>query len=297
MTLNQLRAFLAVAAHGTFSAAATHLGMTQPSVSELVKRLEEAYGVRLFTRGTRRLVLTSAGSELMPYAQQADDAASGADRALRSLTSLSGGVATFGLLRNANYYFLSELLQRFHSQHPHVRLRIVGLNSVEVAEAVASGGLEAGLVVLPIDAQGLSVTPLMRDEVLFASADPARTARPATIADLDAQRLILYDAHYGWRDPTRRQLAERAQLQGITLSALMEVEHVESALSIVAGGAGDTILSRAVTLAKGFPDGIHTVGFEEPLYDTIAMVQREGAVLSPATREIARLAKRMLLEH
>jgi DNA-binding transcriptional LysR family regulator len=297
MTLNQLRAFLAVAAHGTFSRAAAHLGMTQPSVSELVKRLEEAYGIRLFTRGTRQLVLTSAGSELLPYAQQASDAAAGADRALRSLTSLTGGVATFGLLRNANYYFLSELLQRFHAQHPHVRLRIVGLNSVEVAEAVASGDLEAGLVVLPIDAEGLSVTPLMRDEVLFASADPARTARPATIADLDSERLILYDAHYGWRDPTRRQLAERAQLQGITLSALMEVEHVESALSVVAGGAGDTILSRAVTLAKGFPDGIHTVPFEEPLYDTIAMVQREGAVLSPATQEIARLAKRMLLEH
>ena len=73
-------------------------------------------------------------------------------------------------------------------------------------------------------------------------------------------------------------------------------EHVETALSIVAGGSGDTIVSRAVTTSKGFPDGLHTVGFEDPLYDTIAMVQREGSVLSPATREIARLARRMLLE-
>jgi DNA-binding transcriptional LysR family regulator len=296
MTLNQLRAFLVVATLGSFTAAAVELQMTQPSVSELIKRMEEHYGVKLFARGARRLVLTPAGTELLPYAQQAVDAAAGADRALRSLTSLSGGVATFGLLRNANYYFLSQLLEKFYERYPRVRLRIIGLNSVEVAEAVAAGDLEAGLVVLPIDSDGLTVTPLMRDEVLFASASAERTARPVTISDLAAANLILYDAHYGWRDPTRRQLAERAQLEGVTLSAQIEVEHVETALSIVAGGAGDTIVSRAVTRSKGFPDGLHTVSFAEPLYDTIAMVQRRGSVLSPATREIARLARRMLLE-
>lgn len=296
MTLNQLRAFLRVAALGTFSAAAADLGMTQPSVSELIRRIEETYGIRLFARGGRRLVLTSAGEQLIPYAQQAVEAAAGADQALRSLTSLAGGVATFGLLRNANYYFLSELLETFHNRYPEVRLRIIGLNSVEVAEAVTAGELEAGLVVLPIDGDGLSVTPLMRDEVLFASADPAKTAQPATIELLASSDLVLYDAHYGWRDPTRRQLAERAQLAGVTLTPRIELEHVETALGIVALGGGDTIVSRAVAESRGFPEGVHTVGFEDPLYDTIAIVQRHGTVLSPATREIARLAKRMLLE-
>lgn len=296
MTLNQLRAFLAAARLGTFSAAAAELRTTQPSVSELIKRMEDHYRVPLFTRGARRLVLTSAGEELLPYAQQAVEAADAADRALRSLTSLEGGVATFGLLRNANYYFLSQLLETFHRQHPQVRLRVIGLNSVQVAEAVTAGDLEAGLVVLPIDGEGLDITPLMRDEVVYVSADPERTRRPVTMADLAGPPLILYDAHYGWRDPTRRQLAERAQLEGVTLSAAIEVEHVESALHIVAGGAGDTVVSRAVAGSRGFPENLHVVGFAEPLYDTIAMVRRHGAVLSPATREIARLARRMLLE-
>jgi DNA-binding transcriptional LysR family regulator len=295
MTLTQLRTFVVVAALGTFSAAARELQMAQPSVSELVKRIEQAYDVSLFLRGGRRLVLTSAGQELLPHAQRAVEAADGADAALRSLTSLTGGVATFGLLRNANYYFLSRLLERFYTRYPDVRLRVIGLNSVEVAEAVASGDLEAGLVVLPIDSEGLEVTPLRRDEVVYASADPARTAEPVTMADLAAASLILYDAHYGWNDPTRRQLAERAQLAGLTLSARIEVEHVESALDLVARGAGDTIVSGAVAAAKSFPEGLHTVPFAEPLYDTIALVQRQGAVLSPATREIARLARRMLL--
>ncbi|RUQ99109.1 LysR family transcriptional regulator [Labedella endophytica] len=297
MTLNQFRAFVAVATLGTFTAAAAFLHMTQPSVSELVKRIEQAYGVDLFTRGPRKLTLTSAGNELLPFARQVVAAADGADAALRSSTSLLGGVATFGLLRNANFYFLSQLLETFHERYPKVRLRIIGQNSVEVADAVASGDLEAGLVVLPVENDGLHVTPLMRDEVVFATADPAKAASPMTIERLAESDLILYDAHYGWRDPTRRQLAGRAQLAGVDLTPVMEVEHVESALSIVARGGGDTIVSRAVARSRVFPDGLHTVGFEEPLWDVIAIVQRRDTVLSPATREIARLARRMMLEH
>ncbi|MDH6523136.1 hypothetical protein M2163_000358 [Streptomyces sp. SAI-135] len=117
------------------------------------------------------------------------------------------------------------------------------------------------------------------------------------MTDLAAANLILYDAHCGWRDPTRRQLAERAQVEGVALTAAIEVERVESALHIVARGAGDTIVSRAVARSRAFPDNLHTIGFAEPLYDTIALIRRQGSVLSPATREITRLARRMLLAH
>jgi DNA-binding transcriptional LysR family regulator len=297
MTLTQLRTFLAVARLGTFSAAAETLQMTQPSVSELVRRLEEEYQLKLFVRGARRLSITAAGEALLPLAQQAITAADQADHSLRSITSLTGGVAVFGLLRNANYYFLSQLVETFHLRYPNVRLRIIGLNSVEVAEAVSSGDMEAGLLVLPIDTEGLDVVPLMRSEVLFASADRAKTRKPVTMTDLADSKLVLYDAHYGWRDPTRRQLWERAQLAGVSLDAFVEVEHVESALGVVALGAGDTVVSKAIVASSAFPESLHTARFADPLYDTIAVVKRAGTVLSPATREIYRLARRILLEH
>lgn len=178
MTLSQLRAFVVVATCGSFSAAAVELRMTQPSVSELVKRVEEIYGLQLFIRGARRLVLTSAAEELLPHARRAVGAADEADLALRNLTSLQGGTARFGLPRNAHYYFLPRLLEQFTSQHPNVHLRVIGLNSVEVAEAVASGDLEAGLVVLPIDAVGLTVEPLTRDEVALHLFGPEPDGPP-----------------------------------------------------------------------------------------------------------------------
>jgi DNA-binding transcriptional LysR family regulator len=294
MTLVQLRVFLAAARLGSFTAAAAAMHMAQPSISEFIRRLEDAYGTRLFVRGGRRLVLTAAGEALLPLAERTVAAADEADRTLRAVTSLSGGTASFGLLRNAKYYALESLVAEFHRLHPEVRLRVVGLNSVEVAGAVASGELEAGLVVLPIDDDGLAVTPLRRDEVLYASADPEHLRTPPTIADLATRPLVLYDAHYGWRDPTRRQVADRARLAAVHLDPVAEVEQVESALALVAAGVGDTFVSRAVAEAGAAAAGIGFVPFAEPLHDTIALIRRAAASLSPATAELVRLARDMV---
>jgi DNA-binding transcriptional LysR family regulator len=293
MSLVQLRVFLAAARLGSFTAAAAAMHMAQPSVSEFIRRLEDAYATVLFVRGGRRLVLTAAGEALLPLAERAVAAADEADRALRAVTSLSGGTASFGLLRNAKYYALETLVAEFHRLHPDVRLRLGGLNSVQVAAAVAGGELEAGLVVLPIDDDGLHVVPLARDEVLYASAHPAHLHAPATVADLASRPLVLYDAHSGWRDPTRRQLADRARLAAVHLDAVAEVEQVESALTLVAAGVGDTIVSRAVAESAVAP-GVGYVPFADPLYDTIALVRRASAAVSPATAELVRLARDMV---
>lgn len=294
MTLKQLRAFLAAVAHGSFSGAARELGTAQATVSELVRSLEDEYASPVFTRVARGLVPTAAGQALLPHAERAVAAADAGEQTLRRIRSLDGGVATFGLLRNAHYYLLSDLAEAFQERYPEVRMRLVGLNSVDVAAEVRAGTVEAGLAVLPVPGDGLEVTPLVRDEVLFATSDPARAARPVEVDVLTERRLILFDAHYGWDDPTRRQLVDRAQQAGLTLTPWIEVEHVESALALVGRGVGETIVPRAVARSSACPPTVHTVGFTTPLHDTIALVRRENATLSPATRELARMAQQML---
>ncbi|MFI7394920.1 LysR family transcriptional regulator [Streptomyces tendae] len=296
MTLNQLRAFVEAERLGSFTAAAKAMDIAQASASELVRRLEAELDAELFVRGTRTLALTSAGQELLPYAQQSVEAADSGTRAVHSLGSLGGGTATFGVLRNADYYLLSNLVQLFHARYPSVRVRLVGQNSAETAAAVAAGRIEAGLVVLPVDDEDLQVTPLLRDEVHYVSASVQRTRTPVTIEDFARAPLVLYDAHYGWQDPTRRQLAERAQFAGVRVDPLIELEHVEAALKLVTTGVGDTIASRAVVDSPAFPAGLHTAPFADPLYDTIALVRRRGHPLSRATRELARIAEDTLRE-
>ena len=117
-----------------------------------------------------------------------------------------------------------------------------------------------------------------------------------TIAELAEARLVLYDAHAGWRDPTRRQLADRADLAGLKLDPWIEVEQVETALNLVSRGVGDTIVSRAAREPSRSAD-VHAVPLEPPLYDTIAFIRRESVPLSSATREFARLARAMLREN
>lgn len=296
MTISQLRAFLAALEHGSFTAASAHLALTQASVSELVSRLERELGVALFTRGSRRLVPTEAAIELRPHAAQAVSAVRNGIDTIDALTSLERGTCTFGVLRNAAYYDLADLVESFHHRHPNVRVRLIGINSALVARSIAEGEIEAGLLVLPIDETGLEVKPLFRDEVLYASSTRDPEAGPVSIEEAATAKLVLYDAFAGWDDPTRRQLRERARWSGLTIEPAIEVEHVETALSLVAAGAADTIVSRTIAESAGFPDEVRTSPFAEPMYDTIALVQRDGVLLSPATKQLADLAERMLRE-
>ena len=295
MTLNRLVAFLTAARMQSFTAAAKELRVSQASISELVSRLEDEHGLPLFTRGSRRLVLTAAGQELLPFAEQAVSAADNGTQALRALRSLDGGVATFGMMRYADYYLMSDLVEEFHSIHPNVRVRLVGQNSVDVARSVALGEIEAGLVVLPVDEEGLKITPLLRDEIVYVSADPEHVRQPVTISQLAEANLVMYEAFAGWRDTTRRQLADRALLAGTRLEPIIEVEYATAALKLVARGIGDTFVPKAIADSPAMPANVSYASFAEPMYDDLAMIQKESSYPSPATQELMRLVTKMLL--
>jgi DNA-binding transcriptional LysR family regulator len=290
LTLQQLRYFLATARHGSFAGAADELLLKQPSVAEQIRRLEAELGVPLFARTKPRLTLTESGAALRPYAEQAlATCRDGAD-AVRAHRTLRGGVASFGLPRNAELYALTDLAAEMSARHPLVGMRLIGQNSVEVADAIREGALEAGLVVLPVDDEGLDIEPVIRDEVLYATADASRAAQPMATEAVLTQRLVLYDAHYGNADPTRRQLNERLQQHGGRLAPHIEVEYLAGALRLAAQGVGDTIVARAAVDGGYLPEGLHTTPFAEPLYDTLAVAKQRNLPLSPATRELLSIA-------
>lgn len=296
MSLTQLQAFVMAATLNTFTAAAAELKMSQPAVSDLIRRLEQELQTALFHRGTRSLVLTAAGEQLLPHAQQAVASAEQGRQAVLSQLSLQGGSATFGLLRNADFYLKSDLAVRFHQRYPSVKIRLIGQNSAETAEDVASGVLEAGLVTLPVDDDGLEVVPVARDEVVYVTAEAARAIKPVSIEGFCGAPLVLYDAHYSTTDPARRQLNERAQMAGLRVDPAIEVEFLTTALTLVREGYGDTIICRAA-LAPLRCEDLHIVSFAQPLYDTLALVKRRGSLMSPATREMVRMALGALVQH
>jgi DNA-binding transcriptional LysR family regulator len=293
MTLQQLQYVLAAIEHGSFSAAAEALHLAQPSLSEQVRRLEAELGVRLFQRVGRGLVLTEAGRALRPHAEAALAEVEEARRSVGAIRELRGGLAAFGTFGTARTYLGADLVEDFRRSHPDVRVRIVGQNSSETAEAIRDGELEAGLVVLPIDDRGLAVRPAMRDEVLYVSTDPERLKRPMTIARLATAPLILSEASWGSQDPTRRQLSELAQREGVAIEPQIDVEDMEVALALAERGLGDSITPRGM-LRQLAPRRVGWVPFANPIYETFAFTWRRGAQLSPATREFMTFAERRL---
>jgi DNA-binding transcriptional LysR family regulator len=296
MTSQQLALFLAAAEHRSFSAAARDLELAQPSVSEAVRRLEEDLGVPLFARSRRGLELTEAGRALRPYAERVVADLEAARDSVSEVRELRGGIAAFGTFGTAAHYLVTDLVAGFRRRYPAVRVRVVGQNSSEVADAVRDGTLEAGLIVLPVDDAGLEVRPALHDEILYVSRDPRRIRQRVAIERLATVSLILYDARYRWDDPTRRQLRERAQAAGIVLEPAIEVEELEAALELARLGFGDTIVGRSHTIRRPLPRGLGTARFKDPIWETAAFVTRRGADLSPATRAFMGLAENRMAE-
>jgi len=294
MTLQQLRYFLAAAEAGSFSAAAESLLMAQPSLSDQVRKLEAELGVPLFTRAGRKLVLTEAGRMLRPHAERTLADAEEAADSVRQVRTLTGGTVSFGTFGSAHHSLLGGLIQDFRRRHPDVRVRVVGQNSVEVADAVRDGGLEAGLVALPVDDGGLELRPSIREEQHYVSASPQRLGRPVTIEALAAAPLILYDARWGSVDPMRRQLAERAQRAGVRIEPQIEVEYLTAALDLAVRRLGDTIADPGVLVTRGYERTLGSVSLDPPLHVTYAFVTRRNAHLSPATRAFMELADRRI---
>ncbi len=286
LSLQQLRCFSAALELGSFTAAAEALRVSQPAVAEQIRKLEQALDADLFVRAGRGVIATEAGRAFAEHAARSLRAVEDAAESVGELAALRGGTVALGIFGEPSAWRVDELAAAFLHRHPGVSLRLVGRNSSAIAERVRRGELEAGVVLLPIDDDKLDVRPIVRDEILYVSAVPERTRRPATIEQLAATPLVFYDAESADADPIRRQLAERAQALGIRLEPKVEVELKDIALRLVVAGIGDTYLPSAYTRAPYYPEGLTTTAFSPALYDTFAIVTRPGARLSAGVREL-----------
>jgi len=147
--LHQLQTFVAVAETHGFSSAAQILNLTQSAVSSQIVRLEKDLGVRLFDRTTRSVVLTDAGTTLLPYARQLlnlSDTASSIVSGEGSRPALRLGITTEQADR-----FLPEILRRFTPLHPDIGVQIDCSVSSVLADKLGSGLLDVALTIRHAD--------------------------------------------------------------------------------------------------------------------------------------------------
>ena len=289
MTIIQMNYFLAAAAAGSLTQAAEDLGVAQPTLSEQIRRLEQNLGVPLFTRARQGLTLTEAGQRFLPHAQRV---ASDYTEALGSITGIrdrEAGTVSFGMF-NTGPFVLADLIPAFRRLYPKIRVRVVGSNSAQLADAVRSGRLEAAVVALPVDARGLSIGDVLwSSEAAYFHVDAAATAAPVSIQDLLQRPLVLPDSSWSDVDPMRRQLSERAQALGYPLIPDIEVDTGVAALSIAASGVAGAVASVPVAEALGYTKKLTWASLDPPLIETFAVITRDPTNLSPATEAMIEL--------
>ncbi len=299
LSLHQLRCFLTTYEQGSLTAAAEHLGYAQPSVSEQIRGLEKSLGVELFHRVGRGVVPSAAGESLRPHAERTLAAAAEAERAVLAVTALETGTIRFGMFGTARLYAGSGLVADVLSRHPGVRVELIGQNSTDVQEHLRRGYIEAAMIAVPqVRSEGMQVTPVARDELVYISADPGRLVTPVTPHQLAHASMVMPETTWRDEDSTRIVLRKMLHETGQNPPTRIEVEDVETAVELVGLGLADSVIPRgaAEQLLPRLAPGAGWVSMRPRQFDTLAIVHRAGATLSPAARLMIELATKRIRE-
>ena len=293
VTLHQLRCFLTTYEEGSLTAAADRLGYAQPSVSEQIRNLERSLGATLFRRVGRGVVATTVADELRPHAERALAAVEDARSVVAGAVRLETGTIRFGMFGIARLYAGADLVADVLRRHPGVRVELVGTNSTEVTDELRRGRLEAAMIAVPqLESEGLSVTPIARDELVYVSADPERLRAPVTARRLAEATLVMPETTFRAEDSVRIILRRMLHETGRNPQTRIEVEDVETAVELAGMGLADTVITKgaAVQLLPRLAPEAGWVSLRPAQHDTLAIVHRRDALLSPAAQLMIELA-------
>jgi DNA-binding transcriptional LysR family regulator len=240
-----LRAFLMVAEHASFSAAAEQLHLTQPAVSKRVATLEQQLDAALFDRIGRRVSLTEAGAALLPHAQSIWLSLA---RAEQSVHDIAGGVAgrlKLGTSHHIGLHRLPPVLGRFSEAYPEVKLDIDFMDSEQAYEAIMRGSVELAVVTLaPETDSSMLAQPVWQDPLEFMASEnhPLCKRDSVSLAELSEHPVILpgLNTYTG-------QIAKRLfDQQGLKLEVAMSTNYLETIRMMASIGLGWTILPRSM---------------------------------------------------
>jgi DNA-binding transcriptional LysR family regulator len=175
LNLDQLRTLLEVVRHGSFSAAARQLNLTQPAISLHIRGLEQRFGVRLIERMGKQAHPTEPGVRLVEHALRIFEECDRAYAAMRRYHDGWLGQVHIGTTLTALMYQLPPILRKLRSAYPGIDIQVTNMPTRDSIESVLQNRIDLALVTLPIETKGLRVTPL-RAEMLVAIL-PAATKK------------------------------------------------------------------------------------------------------------------------
>ena len=238
MDIKQLKYFISIADLGSMTRASESLNIAQPALTQQIAKLEADLRARVFDRGTSGVKLTPAGEVLYRYAKsiikQVDDARLAVSDEDRHPT----GKVTIGIPGSTGKLLSVPLLQKLKKQG-RVLLEIVERPSAELPPLVANGKLDVAVVVDAIPGRGVTLSPILLEDLLVVAARHALGARRSlTLKEVAAAPLVLPS-----RPSTIRQRVETALMDAqLTCQLVGEVSATDMLVRVVRAGIGWTLL-------------------------------------------------------
>jgi LysR family transcriptional regulator, carnitine catabolism transcriptional activator len=282
LTLPQMTAFLRLTDARSFSKAAAVLGVSQPSLSRMIRSAEAALRGPLFYRDTRNLELTPLGAELRPIARRIVVEFDSAFGELAQFIEGQRGRLVVAALPSIAATLLPNAIAHFQRTNPNVDIIIRDSLAAPVNEAVAQGIADIGLTVQPLPSAKLAYTELVTDDfLLICRADsPLPKRKPSTWSSFAQHPFIAMSPA-----SSVRSMTDAALLQArVSVKQLYECAHLATTSGLVAAGLGLTALPR-LTLPLLNMEALGTRRLIEPVMTrSLGVITRIGRPITPACR-------------
>ncbi len=277
MDFDQLTTFLEVAKIGNFSRAGQKLFRSQPAVSAQIKQLEQEYGEKLLDRVGKTVRLTPAGEVLLEYARGLLRLRDESLRAVVDQGATPRGVLAIGANEATCLYVLPEYFAEYNRLYPAVQISIYRNFSRKILQRIEEGGIDVGIVTMPVKSPILKTHSVFRDRVMLmvGPQNPLAKKKSVSIDEVAAQPLIFPRTGF-----TRRVLDKLFQPYRQSLRVTMELPSVGMIKRFVAAGLGVSLISSTFAAdyaADGRAKLLEIEGVE--LYRELGLVYRRDRSL------------------
>lgn len=304
LDLNHLRYFQAVANHGSLTAAARNLRVSQPTLTVAMRNLEKRLGTTLLFRGKGGVTLTRTGQELLTHVGDVFRTLERAQRRIEGHESDDSGSFVIGCHESLGAYYLPELMVELLASAPRLEITLHNDSSEAVTNAVVARRVDFGLVVNPIPHAELVLTELFRDAMdVFVAGEPGAHAldhsdvgppstRRGTELRVARERVKAGPLVYAGRISQCQDLIGRLAASGILPQRLISCGDLELVKSMALAGLGVALLPRRVAAygQRGklrrlhpsmpfFPDTIY-LAYRADMHRTKAAVMLKDALVA-----------------
>lgn len=266
MNINQVRAFIAVVDHGSFSEAARATGLSQPAVTMQIQGLESDLGATLLERRYRKVEMTEAGRALLPFARRVMTELDEARTEIERLSDSVGGHLELAVSTTPGQYILPRLLGSFLRAYPEVSVSLRVYDSADVVARVEAGEAQLGMTGARIPGAKVEYEEMGTDQLLMICApdDPLAGRAGVPLAEVAEHPFIVRESGSGTRMVFEQALRDGG-IDPSELNVVMELGTSEAIVNAVEGGMGVGVVShwmadKALTLgtvaqvtAPGFP--------------------------------------------